>query len=261
SFFFTHDNHPPLGKLSHDLELIKMWVGVDAYFKDEYPLDIAVATNMIQVGMDVDRLGLMAVTGQPKTTAEYIQATSRIGRQTPGLVVTIYNPYRARDLSHYENFTAYHAHLYRFVEGTSATPFSARARERALHASLIGMLRGMIDELRSTKEGARKIEQINQDDIQMIIDMILNRIKIVDPNSVEKAEDDIRYFLDEWIKLSRTEKNLYYNVHHNNQGYKMNRVQRLLKAYGSYGKFNYEKETLNSMRNVQKESGLYLWED
>ena len=230
-------------------------------FKDEYPLDIAVATNMIQVGMDVDRLGLMAVTGQPKTTAEYIQATSRIGRQTPGLVVTIYNPYRARDLSHYENFTAYHAHLYRFVEGTSATPFSSRARERALHASLIGMLRGMIDELRSTKVGARKIEQINQDDIQMIIDMILNRIKIVDPNSVEKAEDDIRYFLDEWIKLSRTEKNLYYNVHHNNQGYKMNRVQRLLKAYGSYGRFNYEKETLNSMRNVQKESGLYLWED
>lgn len=232
-----------------------------AVHKDDYVYDIAVATNMIQVGMDVDRLGLMAVTGQPKTTAEYIQASSRIGRQSPGLVVTIYNPYRSRDLSHYENFTAYHSHIYRFVEGTSATPFSARARERAIHAAFIGMLRGMIDDLRSAKFGARKIEIVDQDEIQAIIDMIANRVNLVDPNNMDKAIDDIRYFMDEWIKIARREKNLYYYVHHNNPGYKMNNVQRLLKAYGSYGKYDYEKETLNSMRNVQKEAGLFLWED
>ena len=104
-------------------------------------LDTAVATNMIAVGMDVDRLGLMVVTGQPKQNSEYIQATSRIGRAHPGLVVTLYNAYRPRDLSHYENFTGYHAQLYRFVEGTTATPFSARARDRVLHALVISAIR------------------------------------------------------------------------------------------------------------------------
>lgn len=230
-------------------------------FKDSNVYDIAVATNMIQVGMDVDRLGLMAVTGQPKTTAEYIQATSRVGRQTPGLVVTIYNPYRARDLSHYENFTAYHSHLYRFVEGTSATPFAARARERALHATLIAMLRGMIEQLRTTKEGARYIEKVDQDELQQVIALILNRINIVDPDNRDRAEDEMRCFLDEWIKLSRTEKNLYYHMYCKSQAYKMKKIKRLLKTYGEDGYFTYEKETLNSMRNVQKESSLYLWED
>lgn len=96
---------------------------------------------MIAVGMDVDRLGLMVVDGQPKQNSEYIQATSRIGRSFPGLVVMIYNPYRPRDLSHYENFTGYHSQLYRFVEGTTATPFSARARDRVLHALIISAIR------------------------------------------------------------------------------------------------------------------------
>lgn len=228
---------------------------------DKEVLDIAVATNMIQVGMDVDRLGLMAVTGQPKTTAEYIQATSRVGRQSPGLVVTIYNPYRARDLSHYENFTAYHSHLYRYVEGTSATPFSARARERALHASFIAMLRNEFEELRTNKFGARNIENIDKEKIDIIIEKILERVKIVDPNNLEKAKEELVYFLDEWKKLSRSEDNLYYDFYYNSIAYKTNRVQRLLRPYGSYGKHNYEKETLNSMRNVQKEAGLYLWRD
>ena len=104
-------------------------------------LDTAIATNMIAVGMDVDRLGLMVVTGQPKQNSEYIQATSRIGRAFPGLVVTLYNAYRPRDLSHYENFTGYHSQLYRFVEGTTATPFSARARDRVMHALIISAIR------------------------------------------------------------------------------------------------------------------------
>lgn len=107
------------------------------------PIDVLLATNMIAVGVDVSRLGVMVVNNQPKSTAEYIQATSRVGRRAPGLVFTLLNWARPRDLSHYETFESFHATIYQHVEALSVTPFADRALDRGLTGVLASLVRNL----------------------------------------------------------------------------------------------------------------------
>jgi len=112
-------------------------------FPEAGKVDVAIATNMISVGLDITRLGLMVVNGQPKTCAEYIQATSRVGRDVdkPGLILTLLNIHRPRDRSHFERFATFHRSFYRSVEATSVTPFSPRALDRGLAGTLVALAR------------------------------------------------------------------------------------------------------------------------
>ena len=214
--------------------------------------DVVIATNMIAVGMDVDRLGLMAVVGQPKQNSEYIQATSRVGRKYPGIIFTVYNPYRPRDLSNYENFVGFHSQMYRYVEGTTATPFAARARDRVLHALVVAMLRLQTETMAGNK-GASNILSISDEELGKIKDQILERISIVAPMAYESASDDIDAFISTWKEIAKDE-NLYYFVTNTENN------KRLLSYYGQpiTGK---EKPTLNSMRDVEQSSTVYLYEE
>lgn len=157
-----------------------------------YPVDVLLATNMISVGVDVSRLGLMVVTGQPKSTSEYIQATSRVGRRYPGLVVTNYNQSKSRDRSHYEQFIAYHQSFYRFVEATSITPFSPPARDRALKAVLVAVARLVL--------GATSPSDIStyRESIEEEFGLMLDRIKLIDEGEADSAAKEFYQALAEW---------------------------------------------------------------
>ncbi|MDP4117621.1 MAG: DISARM system helicase DrmA [Bacillota bacterium] len=224
---------------------------LEVTYEDKDCLDTAIATNMIAVGMDVDRLGLMVVTGQPKQNSEYIQATSRIGRSFPGLVITLYNPYRPRDLSHYENFTGYHSQLYRFVEGTTATPFSARARDRVMHALIISAIRLTYPQL-AINAGAGNISSLTDDQIAGIKALILDRLNIIKPAARVDAEDEIDQFIDKWKLLASQSKQLRYYV------LNTEKYNRLMNYYGE-NCTDMEKATLNSMREVENSANMYYF--
>lgn len=141
------------------------------------PLDVLLATNMISVGVDVKRLGLMVVGGQPKATAEYIQATSRVGRSFPGLVCTVFNWARPRDMSHFETFEHYHATFYKHVEPLSVTPFSPGALQRGLAGLLVSLVRLRSMEF-NANESASRITTSNPY-VQEAIETIVKRAELI----------------------------------------------------------------------------------
>lgn len=161
------------------------------------PLDTLLATNMISVGVDVDRLGLMVVVGQPKTTSEYIQATSRVGRSrsAPGLVIAMYNPGKPRDRSHYEHFRAYHEAFYKCVEPTSVTPFALPVIERALHAVLVILARHY-----ASVHTPTSFDPMNAS-IVMLTDFIRERCAEVDAEHAEHLAEKLQALVTQWAQI------------------------------------------------------------
>lgn len=208
--------------------------------KDVY--DYVLASNMISVGVDVGRLGSMVVAGQPKTNAEYIQATSRVGRTNPGIVVTVYNSTRSRDRSHYEQFLKYHSALYRYVEATSLTPFSDRARDRGLHALYVSLCRYLVPGMLGND--AAVSYDPDRPEIKKVREIIQDYVETVDPGELDAVMEELQDIEDEWnIAATGT---LVYRSFKNEK--------KLLKGDTENSRFR----TMNSMRSVDAQAGIYL---
>ncbi len=178
-------------------------------FTEKDHVDVAIATNMISVGLDIPRLGLMVVNGQPKTSAEYIQATSRVGREheKPGLVVTLLNIHKPRDRSHYERFAAYHESFYRSVEASSVTPFSPRALDRGLAGTLVALARHGHAPM-TPPRGAGEILK-ERPKLDFAVNALADRAKAHANLTAAEAEelrlkvrDEANRLLDEWSKIA-----------------------------------------------------------
>lgn len=220
-------------------------------WSDPDHVDIVLASNMISVGMDVSRLGLMVVNGQPKTIAEYIQATSRVGRsqKAPGLVVTLFNAAKSRDRSRYETFASWHRSLYRDVEATSVTPFAPRARDRALHAPYVAMVRHLVNGM----ENPGAIEQ-HQDEAEALLAKVIARIERIDPIEAEAARAQLNSFLDGWFDRQGLKD--YWQ----DDGEALLTSAEAAAERGNKARFAGQKPTPNSLRSVEASSSYVLLE-
>ena len=177
--------------------------GADGDPFDPVPRDVVLSSNMISVGVDVPRLGLMLVNGQPKSTAEYIQASSRIGRGLHGLVLTLYNFGRPRDVSHFEHFLAYHGALYRNVEATSVTPWAPRARDKALHAVVAAAIRHLVANM-DDDEAARNFDP-SAVEVQTVLAAIRDRARSASNNiEGDDSASDLEGVVRKWSERSQS---------------------------------------------------------
>lgn len=234
--------------------------------------NVLLATNMISVGIDVARLNVMLMIGQPKLTSEYIQASSRIGRSYPGVAFIQYDATKSRDRSHYERFRAYHDSFYRFVEPTGATPFSKPARERALHAvtaTLVRQKESLLDEKAAAEFDIKAFEET----IREIEAYVVNRIREINARTDTQLKDDtanvkaeMKEFFDYWqdiVDKARKEEgtSLFFGKRFMVTPPAAGQ-RRLFKQYNSPGKDD-ARETLTSMRNVDTsvKGSVIIWGD
>lgn len=210
-------------------------------------IDLCLASNIIEVGVDIDRLSVMAIVGQPKMTAQYIQVSGRVGRrwwERPGLIFTLYSNTKSRDKSHFEHFREYHQKLYAQVEPSSVTPFSDSCLDRGLHAVVIGFLRQALNEDIARTPDWKEIQKYLSTKIVPFYNRIIERASLVDPEQVVELKDRFRNIL----KRLETGEYTAWRVDPKVSGYMYSAGTSIPKAL----KVNAE-SMINSMRNVDSE--------
>jgi hypothetical protein len=196
---------------------------------------------MLSVGVDVSRLGLMLVNGQPKTVSEYIQASSRVGRdkaRPPGIVFTLFSPTKPRDRSHYEFFRHFHKGFYRYVEPTSVTPFAMPAQQRGLHGAFLALVR-MVSEISANNHAAMVNDKVGT--IQRLAHAFCERIKDARDGDAEETRRELEAFITRWMDEAKLHGR---KLRFQSQGKEHPGLIKPFKALGA------GVETLQSLRNV-----------
>jgi hypothetical protein len=210
--------------------------------------DLVPCTSIISVGVDLDRLGLMLMNGQPKLTSEYIQATSRVGRgESPGLVISLFSSTKPRDRSHYEDFRSFHESIYRHVEPTSVTPYSIPARDRTLHAALVSAIRHATPY--RANDAARNID-FDSVDVRKVLDVLQAIMCASDASEAGSIKTMIEKRLEEWKEKAESGVGLLYERRQAGMQF-----ASLLHEYGAAPSGSLW-ATMNSVRNVDAEARL-----
>lgn len=227
------------------LEYLKNHIG------DQDPAHVAPATSMISVGVDIPRLNTMIINGQPKTSAEYIQASSRVGREEPGIILTFLAPTKNRDRSHYEQFKDFHQAYYKSVEASSVTPNSEQALEKMLPTAIIAILKSL---------------NTNTADIKNNIDSLRDDLKgRFPPLYIDKVIEELKNKIDNLQSNRRLAEYMDYLIYDPTTNSLRNTIsQDIHFVYNAPANLTNNKKlrshisTLNSLRNVEQNSGVKI---
>ena len=244
------------------------------------PPDLILATNMISVGLDVDRFNTIVMNSMPRNIAEYIQASSRVARNDLGLVVTLHNPFRSRDLSHFEKFREFHEKLYYYVEPISITPFSKKSVEKYLPLYLATMIRHSYENLANQSNASTfddKTANILKTELIRYFDERLARTQELDESQQDLLTNELRNNIDlfigealnQWLKLTMAQETEQYWLRYSGANY-LNEKSKSAKKYKDLflALDAYEDETFESrwavplsLRNVESEAVINVKEE
>jgi len=235
------------------------------------PPDFVIATNMISVGIDVSRFSTIIMNSMPRNIAEYIQASSRVGREDLGLVVTLHNPFRTRDISHFERFKEFHEKMYCYIEPISITPFSHKAIDRYLALYLATIIRHTHPDLAKRDDAnsltINRAKTLKRDLIKYF-EARKDRMKNDDISSIEKniltnihfsyIEDYINKSVDSWQdQIDNENQVLVYNNAKNKQRIPQKSLFISIDAYETGDDDNYWKVPM-SLRTIDPEAVIKI---